>query len=153
MKSDPQIAMAVTALLFAAHAPLPASGTDKRIESSFRKSYVFQTSLKDDAITARSKGGNDILTGKVAKESRRVLAGESMAGLPGVKRVDNRLKVKGKRLIENSDGWVKLKVETALLLHPGANSGRTMPDFGIYTGCRAPGIVQDCQARLSRILQ
>jgi osmotically-inducible protein OsmY len=45
------------------------------------------------------------------------LAQETVAGLPGVKTVDNSLEVKGERPAEKSDAWLTTKVKTMLLFH------------------------------------
>ena len=68
-----------------------ASETDGRIEASFIKSYTYKVYLKDDAIKTESKQGVVTLTGQVNEASHQQLAQEAVAGLPGVKRVDNRL--------------------------------------------------------------
>jgi osmotically-inducible protein OsmY len=65
------------------------------------------------------------LTGKVSRESHKGLAEEIMASLPGVKKVDNRLTVKGDRPAENSDKWIQMKVETALLFHRNVSETKT----------------------------
>jgi osmotically-inducible protein OsmY len=57
------------------------------------------------------------LTGTVSEELHKSLAQETLAGLPGVKSVDNRLEVKGQRPVENSDAWLTAKVKTMLLFH------------------------------------
>ena len=90
---------------------------DDRIESSAKKSYVFKTYLKGDDIKIQSKDGAVTLTGTVSEESHKSLAQETVAGLPGVKSVDNRLEVKGERPAENSDAWLTAKVKTMLLFH------------------------------------
>jgi hyperosmotically inducible periplasmic protein len=90
---------------------------DQRIESSAKQSYVFKTYLQDDAIQVQSKDGAVILTGTVAKESHETLAEDTVAGLPGVKSVDNKLVIKGDREAENSDAWLNTKVKTSLLFH------------------------------------
>ena len=81
--------------LFVTSVPVRASEMDDRIESSAKNSYVFKTYLKDDDIKIQSKDGAVTLTGIVSEESRKGLAKETVAGLPGVKSVDNRLEVKG----------------------------------------------------------
>jgi osmotically-inducible protein OsmY len=48
------------------------------------------------------------------------LAQETVASLPGVKSVDNRLEIKGERPAENSDTWLITKVKTTLLFHRSA---------------------------------
>lgn len=94
-----------------------ASTMDDRIESSAKKSYVFMTYLKDDDIKVQSRDGTVILTGTVSEESHKSLARDTVADLPGVKTVDNRLEVKGDRPAENSDAWLVTKVKTMLLFH------------------------------------
>lgn len=94
-----------------------ASATDDRIAASAKNSYVFQTYLKEDAIKIESKDGVVVLTGMVADETNKSLAQETVASLPGVKSVDNRLEIKGERASENSDAWVSMKVNATLLFH------------------------------------
>ena len=105
------IAMLVTSL------PVHASRMDDRIESTARKSYVFKTYLKSDDIKVESKNGVVTLTGTVGEESHKSLAQETVASLPGVKSVDNKLDVKGEHPAENSDAWLVTKVKTTLLFH------------------------------------
>jgi len=93
------------------------SESDERIESSAKKSYVFQTYLKDDDIQIESRNGVVTLTGTVAEEPRKSLAQETAAGLPGVKSVDNLLEVKGESATGNSDALLGMKIKTALLFH------------------------------------
>ena len=87
--------MIVTAtFLLVLGAPVNASKMDDRIESAAKKSYVFKTYLKSDDIKIQSVDGAVTLTGTVSEESHKSLAQETVAGLPGVKSVDNRLAVK-----------------------------------------------------------
>ncbi|MFA5180007.1 MAG: BON domain-containing protein [Syntrophales bacterium] len=110
-------------ILFAAVAlvalgtPVQASKMDGRIESSAKKSYVFKTYLKSDDIKIKSKDGVVALTGTVSEESHKTLAEDTVASLPGVKSVDNKLEVKGDTPTANSDAWVSGKVRTMLLFH------------------------------------
>ena len=90
---------------------------DSRIESSAKKSHVFKTYLTADDITIQSKDGVVTLTGTVSEESHKSLAQETVAGLPGVKSVDNRLEVKGTPPAKNSDAWITVKVKTMILFH------------------------------------
>ena len=73
-----------------------ASETDDRIESSAKKSYVFKTYLKNDAIKVDSASGVVTLTGTVGEDSHKSLAENTVASLPGVTSVNNQLKTKGK---------------------------------------------------------
>src|SRR5690349_20846625 len=97
-----------TGALLATTTSLPASETDNRIESSFSKSYVFKTYLKDDAIKSESKNGAVTLTGTVVEANHKSLAADTMESLPGVKSVDNQLTVKGESPAEHSDTWIGL---------------------------------------------
>jgi hyperosmotically inducible protein len=126
MKARYSISLMVLAIaLLAISIPVHASKTDDRIESSARKSYVFKTFLKADDIKIQSKDGVVTLTGSVSEESHKSLAGETIAGLPGVKTVDNKLEVKGERPAENSDTWLMMKVKTTLLFHRSVSGSKT----------------------------
>jgi len=49
-----------------------------------------------------------------------------VAGLPGVKSVDNRLEeVEGAPPAPNSDAWLRDKVKTTLLFHRSVSAGAT----------------------------
>ena len=110
------IMMAVVALLITSVA-VHASKMDSRIESAAKQSYIFQTFLKGDDIKIESKDGAVTLTGIVANNFNKSLAQETVAGLPGVKSVDNRLEIKGTPPTTNSDAWLRDKVRYTLLFH------------------------------------
>jgi len=110
------VMMLAAVALLALSMPVYAS-KDSRIESSAKKSHVFMTYLKADDITIQSKDGAVTLTGTVSEESHKSLAQETVAGLPGVKSVDNRLEVKGTPPAKNSDAWISTKVKTMFLFH------------------------------------
>jgi osmotically-inducible protein OsmY len=107
---------AVAALLMLSM-PVQASKMDNSIESSAKKSYVFQTYLKADDIKVKSEDGAVSLTGTVSEESHKSLAQETVADLPGVKSVDNMLEVKGESPAKMSDAWITAKVKTIFLFH------------------------------------
>jgi len=109
--------MVAAVALLAFSVPAQASKTDSRIESSAKKSYVFKTYLKNDAIKIQSRDGVVSLTGTVSEESHKSLARDTVSELPGVKSVDNRLEVKGESPAKNSDTWLTTKVKTTLLFH------------------------------------
>ncbi len=118
MKAIYSAALMVAAVaLLVVSVPVHASKMDDRIESSARKSHVFKTYLKDDDIKIVSKDGVVTLTGIVAEEYHKPLAQETVAGLPGVKSVDNRLEVIGAPPTANSDAWLRDKVKVTLLFH------------------------------------
>jgi hyperosmotically inducible periplasmic protein len=115
--------------------PVYASKTDDRIESSAKKSYVFKTYLKGDDVNVQSKDGAVILTGTVAEEYHKTLAQETVADIPGVKSVDNKLEIKGTPPAAKSDGWITAKVKTTLLFHKSVSAMDTEVDTknGIVT--------------------
>jgi len=120
------LALIVTvASLFLINGRLFASETDDRIESSAKQSYVFKTYLKDDDIQIKSTDGVVELTGIVSGESHKSLARETVASLPGVKSVDNKLEIKGEVPAEHTDEWLVAKVKTTLLFHPSVSAAET----------------------------
>ena len=97
---------------------LLATQLNDRIESSAKKTYVFTTYLKHDNIKIKTSDDSVVtLTGTVSQWSHRALAKEAVAGLPGVKKVNDNLEFKGAQPAENSDGWIAIKVKTMLMFH------------------------------------
>src|SRR5450759_2562520 len=125
--------MSVVALLVTSM-PVYASEMDDRIELSARKSHVFRSYLGGDDIKIQSKDGAVTLTGTVSEEFHKALAYETVAGLPGVKSVDNKLGLKDTPPAENSDAWLSAKVKATLLFHQSVNA-KTVVDVkdGIVT--------------------
>jgi hyperosmotically inducible periplasmic protein len=115
----------VVSTLFISSAPLRASDTDDRIESSAAKSYTFKTYLKDDSIKVESKDGVVTLTGTAADASHKSMAENTVASLPDVKSVDDQLKINGEQPAEHSDAWITTKVKTALLFHRNVSATGT----------------------------
>ena len=118
--------MVAAVALVAFSLPVHASKMDDQIVSSAKKSYVFKNYLKDDDIKIESKDGAVTLTGTVSQESHKTLARETVAGLRGVKTVDNKLEVKGESPAANSDAWLITKVKTTLLFHRSVSAGTTV---------------------------
>jgi len=116
---------AVVSTMLITSPTLRAADTDSRIESSATKSYVFKTYLKDDAIKVDSKDGVVTLTGTVADTSHKSMAENTVASLPGVKSVDDQLKLSGEQPAEHSDAWITTKVKTALLFHRNVSATGT----------------------------
>ncbi len=126
-------AVVVAVLCMGVYVPLAiASETDSRIQASAEGSYVYKTYLKNDEITIQSKDGAVTLTGSVLDESHKELAKETVANLPGVTSVDDQLVIKDELPVENSDGWVGMKVKTALLFHRNVNAFKT--EVGVTDG-------------------
>jgi len=115
----------IVSTLLITSSPLRAASTDSRIESAAAKSYTFKTYLKDDSIKTSSKDGVVTLTGTVVEDSHKSLAENTVASLPGVKSVDNQLKVSGEQPAEHSDAWINVKVKSALLFHRNVSASGT----------------------------
>jgi hyperosmotically inducible protein len=102
-------------LLLAAPAIMLAdSQTDRRIEKAAADSYNYRTVLEDN-VKVKAADGVVTLTGTVKDSDHRMLAEETVRGLPGVTAVENKIKVEP-AAPEHSDGWVATKVRTKLLL-------------------------------------
>ena len=113
------VAMVMVAL------PMQAASQDDKIEASAKSSYNFMTYLKDDNIKVSSSAGVVTLTGTVAREYHKLLAQETVAELPGVKLVNNKLTVVGEQPAENSDAWTTLKVKSLLAFHKNVSASDT----------------------------
>ena len=127
--------MAVSALALILSLPVQASEMDRRIESSARQSYVFKSFLQHDDIKIASRDGIVTLTGIAADDFNKSLAQETVAGLPGVMGVDNRLDIKGAPPTANSDAWIASKVKATLVFHGSVSADTTEVDVknGIVT--------------------
>lgn len=112
-----------------------AGKMDSSIESSAKKSYVFKTYLKADDVNVQSRDGAVTLTGTVLEESHKTLAQDTVASLPGVKSVDNKLEIKGEIPSKSSDAWLITKVKSTLLFHRSVSAAKTEVDAkaGIVT--------------------
>ena len=71
-----------------------AANTDERIAAAAREAFESQAYLKGDDIQVHSQDGAVTLLGTVAAEPHLLIAAATVADLPGVKRVDNRLAVR-----------------------------------------------------------
>ena len=127
--------VAAVALLVLSVPVQAATNMDSRIELSARQSYVFKTYLQGDDIKIQSKDGAVTLTGVVSENFHKSLALETVADLPGVKSVDNKLEVKGAPPTANSDAWLRDKVKVALLFHRSVSAAKTEVDVkdGVVT--------------------
>lgn len=123
--NHPTAIVSSAALMLAGGVAMLASDVDNRIETSAKNSYNFKTYLKDDSIGVASTDGVVTLTGTVSFEYHKLLAQETVAGLPGVKDVNNKLTVIGDQPADRSDGWVTMKVKTALAFHKNVSATDT----------------------------
>ena len=114
----PKTLVISVAVILGTSGALLATQMSDRIESSAKKSYVFMTYLKGDDIKFKTTDDSTVtLSGTVSEWSHRTLAEETVAGLPGVLHVDNRIDFKGAQTADNSDTWIGMKVRMALLFH------------------------------------
>jgi len=127
------LTLALSAAIFSQVA-LRADDRDDKIEAAANASYVFKTFLKDDAITTASKEGVVTLTGTVMEESHKLLAQDTVIGLPGVVSVENKIEVKNSPP-EHSDTWLYLKVKSALAYHRSVSAYATQVELkeGVVT--------------------
>ena len=102
-----------------------ASERDDRIESSFKKTCVVNTYLKDEDIQISCKDGAVTLSGAVADETHKPMAQVVAGALPGVTSVDNRITVKGERPAKSPDTWISMKVKAALLYRRNVSATQT----------------------------
>ena len=121
----PLALIVATAALLNSSVGLRASETDDRIESAFKKSYVYKTYLKDEKIKIEAANGAVILTGSVADESHKPMAADTAEALPGVTSVDNQIKVTGDQPSANSDTWISMKVKSTLMFNRNVNAHKT----------------------------
>jgi osmotically-inducible protein OsmY len=123
--THPTAIISSAALMLAGGVALQAADQDSRIETSAKNSYNFKTYLKDDSIKVASSEGVVTLTGTVSFEYHKQLAEETVAGMTGVKRVDNQLTIIGDQPADRSDGWVTMKVKTVLAFHKNVSATDT----------------------------
>ena len=104
-RQNPFINVAVFSafLLVAGASPAMASDSDHRIEAAARNSYNFKVFLKDDGIKVTCVKGMVVLSGSATGEMHRSLAEATVAGLPGVHGVDNRILLIGEQPATASD--------------------------------------------------
>lgn len=102
-----------------------ATDLDTQIESSFKKSFVYKTYLKDEHIKITSKEGVVTLSGEVLDDVHKPMAGNTAEAIAGVKSVDNQIVIREDRLPENSDTWIRMKVQTALVFHSNVSASKT----------------------------
>jgi hyperosmotically inducible periplasmic protein len=112
------------ASLFSKNIPLFASRTDNHVEASAKQSYVFKTYLKGDDIAIQYEDGMVTLTGTVSDESHKLLARETIAGLPGVIDVRSKLREDTSAPFLNKDLRLMTKVKSTLLLHHSVNASK-----------------------------
>jgi len=116
-KNFPQKLLAAAMALIIMSTPALANKMDNDIEHAAKHSHVFKTYLKHDDVKIEVEKGVATLTGSVREESHKTLAEETVANLPGVVSVNNRLVIKSKHQDGKSDEWLVTKVKSTLLFH------------------------------------
>ncbi len=87
----PAVITAAVAGLIVDRSHMAAREHDQQIETAFRRSHVYRTYLRHDAVNISVKEGVVFLTGTVSNDVHRILAEEMAAHLCGVTRVNNYL--------------------------------------------------------------
>ena len=123
---------AVAAAVVFTGTSLYASSTDDKIESAFKKTYVYEEYLKDDSIKVKSQNGAATLTGTVAEESHEGLARDTLASLPGVTNVNDQLKTKAEVAADTADDKLRRKVKMTLMIHRNVDAEATQ--IGVKSG-------------------
>ena len=116
----------ISALLVFIAAPialLASSATDRKIEDAAKASYNYQTVLEDH-VKVKVKDGVVTLSGTVQDRDERALAVDTVENLPGVVRVDNKIKVEP-TYPEKSDAWMALKIRSRLLVKANVSAATT----------------------------
>lgn len=113
------------AVVLAAGASGQASEIDDSIEPAFKQTYAYKAYLQDDAIRTEAKEGVVTMTGTVAEDFHKTLAGETMASLPGVVRVENQLATRAEVATASADEWIVRKVKLALMFHQNVKASTT----------------------------
>lgn len=111
------LASALPTLALADHA------TDNRIEVTAKGSYNLHIILQDK-VKADAANGIVTLKGTVLDQDQKALAEDTVEGLPGVVRVDNKITVEGGEP-EHSDGWITWKVRGLLLVRANVSATGT----------------------------
>jgi hyperosmotically inducible periplasmic protein len=113
-------------LLLAAVIPaglLASSDLDRKIEQAAKASYNYRTVLEDKVAVA-SDNGAVTLTGKVQDRDQKDLAEDTVAALPGVVSVTNRIEVVPPAP-EHSDAWITFQIRSLLLMKAHVSAAST----------------------------
>jgi len=114
------------AWLLAAAIPLgllASTDTDRRIEDAAKASYNYRTVL-EGKVDVSADNGVVTLTGKVADKDQKALAEDTVAGLPGVVSVANRIEI-APPAPEHSDAWIAFQIRALLLAKPHVSAPAT----------------------------
>jgi osmotically-inducible protein OsmY len=115
---------ALASLLLTTGSLLADSTQDHQAEDAFRSSHIYRTQLENTNVSIDVSHGVAVLKGTVDNDDQRSLADDTARNLPGVERVDNRIRVTNEPK-ESSDDWISLKVRSALLFHRNVSATNT----------------------------
>lgn len=115
---------ALASLLLTTGSLLADSTTDHQAEDAFRSSHIYRTQLENTNVSIDVSHGVATLKGTVENDDQRSLADDTARSLPGVERVDNRIRVTNEPK-ESSDDWISVKVRSALLFHRNVSATNT----------------------------
>jgi hyperosmotically inducible protein len=117
---------ALTAIVLLAASPLAllaTSETDHKIELVARDSYNFRVVLSGK-VGASASDGVVTLVGTVEDAGEKNIAEYTVAEIPGVVSVDDRIEIKP-GYPEHSDGWIAFKIRAALLVRANVSATNT----------------------------
>jgi len=115
---------ALVGLLLTTGSVLADTSQDHQAEEAFRSSHIYRTQLENTNVSIDVSHGVAVLKGTVENDDQRSLAEDTARSLPGVERVDNRIRVTNEPK-ESSDDWISLKVRSALLFHRNVSATDT----------------------------
>ncbi len=116
------LSRSVALFLLAAGAAL-AGPDDRKIEEAAKASYNYRTVLENH-VRIRVHDGFAVLTGAVEDADQKTLAEDTVKSLPGVKGVDNRIRVEATS-VEHSDAWIAWKIRAMLLVKANVSATNT----------------------------
>ena len=115
---------ALASLLLSTGTLFADSAQDHQAEDAFRSSHIYRTQLENANVSIDVNHGVAVLKGTVENDDQRSLADDTARSLPGVERVDNRIRVSNEPK-ESSDDWISVKVRSALLFHRNVSASNT----------------------------
>jgi len=133
----PFILALVALAMFALHFAARESQADSRIEASAAKSYALGNVLNGDSIATKARRGVVTLSGTVNEASHKLLAEETLAGMPEVTKVINQIIIVGDPQITAAtvadpqvvtgvdDASITAQVKAALLFHDSTSAFHT----------------------------
>lgn len=95
------------------------------ITTKVKSALLYHTSVSGLKTEVETKDGVVILTGEAENQAQRELAAEYANGIEGVRRVDNRMTVKGERAGVIDDASITVQVKAALMSRRSTSAFQT----------------------------